>query len=555
MTEKLHFLALGGAGEIGMNCYLYGIGEGKDQRWIMVDCGVTFGDMANSPGIELVLPDVAFIAAERKKLAAIFITHAHEDHVGAIGRLWPRLKAPIYATGFTAEIVGHKLTEAGVEAKVNVVHPGQRVEAGPFTIEFLPMTHSIPETSALLIDTPAGRVFHTADFKMDPRPTIDKPVDAARLREIGDAGVMLLVCDSTNVFEEGRSGSESDLHDGLRRVFASAEGAVAATTFASNVARLKTLAEVAIAAGRKVIVVGRAMSRMIEAAVKTGAIDSFPAVITDSAAESLPRNQRFYLVTGSQGEGRAALARIAGGTHPAVKLVDGDVVIYSARPIPGNERDINFVANKLSERGVRMVDDRRENIHVSGHAYRDELAELYRLLRPQLAIPMHGEHRHLVEHARMATEWGAGSAQVAPNGTWLTIENGQATVAGEVETGRIYLDGEVLVGARDGVVRDRLRLARNGVVAVTVIVDDKGASLGDSEVRVMGLPVDGPGWAHPIDELIAEEVDQVVSKLSKADRLRDEKVEEAVSLAVKRLCGRLWGKKPEVIAICLRMEE
>ena len=420
--QELVYVALGGAGEIGMNLYLYGFGAGRDRRWIMVDCGVTFGDMTSSPGVELVLPDIDFIAAERKKLVGIFITHAHEDHVGAVGRLWRRLRAPIYATPFTSEIVKRKLEEAGLsEEQLKTVQPNTPVEAGPFSCSFFPVTHSIPEAMALLIETPSGSVFHSGDFKLDPEPLLGAATDETALAEIGRTGLLCLACDSTNVFEPGVAGSEAEVVEPLTQIMKECEGAVAATTFASNVVRLKTLAEAAVKADRSVVVAGRAMRRMIEAAVLSGAIKDFPATISEDQAGDMPARHLFYLVTGSQGEGRAAMARIAGRNHPSVELGEGDMVLYSSRTIPGNEREVYRVYNRLSELGVRVVDADMADIHVSGHGYRDDMAKLYSLLKPRFAVPIHGEHRHLAEHSRMAPEWGAEAALVAPNGAVVQL--------------------------------------------------------------------------------------------------------------------------------------
>lgn len=559
--EELVYVALGGAGEIGMNMYLYGFGPVEKRQWIVVDCGVTFGDMNSSPGVELVLPDVDFIAAEQKNIVGIFITHAHEDHVGALGRLWRRLRAPVYCTRFTAEIAKRKLEEQGLPAEkhVVVVEPHAPTRVGPFDVSFFPVTHSIPEANALVIKTSAGVAFHTGDFKFDAAPIIGAPIDEEALRALGDAGVDWLACDSTNVFEPGSAGSESDVVEGLASVFREARGAVAATSFASNVTRLKTLAETAIAHDRSVVVAGRAMKRMIEASVVSGVLKAFPTLISEEEAADLPPEHVFYLVTGSQGENRAALARIAGGSHPTVSLGEGDTVLYSSRTIPGNEREVYKVYNRLSERGVRVVDADMAKVHVSGHACRDELSRLYSLLRPKYAIPMHGEHRHLSEHARMALDWGAQASIVAPNGDVIRLaENGAAVTPnkiGEVESGRVYLDGEVLVGALDGVIRSRLRLARQGHVSVVVIVDEDGELIADPEVRSVGLPADGEGWPAPLEELIADAVDESVEKLKRRDRESDSQIEDVVLAAARRVCERYWKKKPEMSALVVRLEE
>ena len=402
-TNELVYLALGGAGEIGMNCYLYGYGPAGSRRCIMVHLGIGFGDMETSPGVELVLPDIGFIADRAERLDGIFLTHGHEDHVGAIPHLWDRLQAPLYARSFTAEVVRRKLAERGMDLGiVNQVALGTRTKAGPFEVEFLPVTHSIPEASSLVIRTPAGSILHTGDFKLDPDPQMGPAVDMAQFEALGQEGVLALACDSTNVFLEGVSGSESEIVPNLVRVIGAAKGAVAATTFASNVARLRTLAVAAAKAGRSVVVAGRAMQRMIEIAVETGHLTDFPRVVSEEDAADIPRENLFYLITGSQGENRAALARIAGGTHPTVSLKEGDTVLFSSKTIPGNEAGIYRLYNRLSENGIDVIDGDMERIHVSGHARRGDLEKIYKAVNPRIGLPLHGEHRHLVEHAKWA---------------------------------------------------------------------------------------------------------------------------------------------------------
>lgn len=559
-SRELVYAALGGAGEIGMNLYLYGIGAPAERKWIIVDCGVTFGDMSSAPGVDLVFPDIDFIAGERKNLLGIFITHAHEDHVGAIGRLWRRLKAPIYCTHFTAEIAKRKLEEAGLPEKhVNAVKPHDLVSLPPFDCSFFPMTHSIPEAMALKIDTPVGTVFHSGDFKFDPTPSIGAPTDEEQLAGLGRKGVLALVCDSTNVFEPGEAGSEARLRDGLRKVISEAKGAVAATTFASNVARLKTIAEVALECDRSVVVAGRAMQRMLEAARETGAVSDFPPTVSEDQAREMPSAHILYLVTGSQGEGRAAMGRIATRSHPFISLGEGDTVVYSSSTIPGNEKEVYRVYNMLSELGVQVVDADHADIHVSGHANRDELQRLYAHLKPRISIPIHGEHRHLSEHARMAPIWGAGEAVVAPNGAVVSIARSREDVGPKIvdsiETGRVYLDGETMVGALDGVIRGRLRMARNGLVALSLVVDETGELIADPEIRFMGAPEKGDNWPAPLDELIFEAVDEACEKLSRKQRLSDEAIEEVAVQTCRRTCARWWGKKPEVLCTVIRLDE
>ncbi len=560
MTDKpggpLVYVALGGAGEIGMNCYLYGLGEGKKRRWLMVDLGIGFGDMETAPGVELVLPDLAFLMAERDRLEAIVLTHGHEDHLGALPHLWAKLKVPIYARPFAAEIVRRKFDEHGLDHKpIREVDLGRRVEAGPFSVEWLDVTHSIPEGSMLAIRTPAGNVLHSGDFKMDPEPLVGRPFDIRPFEDFGAEGVDAIACDSTNVFLPGRAGSEAEVVPHLRRIIAEAPGAVAATSFASNVTRVRTLAQAAEDAGRSIVVAGRAMRTMIEMAVKTGQVPDFPPVIHERAAGDIPSRNLFYLVTGSQGEGRAALARIANGTHPTVKLNEGDTVVFSTKTIPGNEAGVHLLYNRLSEQGVRVIDAEVERIHVSGHARRDDLKRLYRAIRPRVSIPIHGEHRHLVEHARSAGDWGVPHAFVAPNGTVVRIDGNAPGVVEHVETGRVYLDGRVQVGALDGVIRERLKMARNGHVVVAVTVDAEGELIADSEVRCLGAPKDGEGWQSTLDEMIGEAVDDALDRAPKAARRSDSELEQIATRAARSVAVHRWGKKPVITVMVTRLEE
>jgi ribonuclease J len=554
----LVYAALGGAGEIGMNCYLYGLGDGASRRWIVVDLGIGFGDMETAPGVELVLPDTSFIIEEAQagRLEAIFLTHGHEDHIGAIPHLWKALKAPIVARPFTAELARRKLAEVGLDQKaVREAQLGERVRMGDFEVEFVNVTHSIPEASMLAIRTPAGLAVHSGDFKLDPQPTIGEISDIAALEALGEEGVQAFACDSTNVFLEGAAGSEAEVVDNLVRLIREAPRAVAATSFASNVARLRTLAMAAQEAGRSVVVAGRAMRRMIEVAVLTGQIDDFPSVVPDDKAGDIPAENLFYLVTGSQGEARAALARIAAGSHPTVKLGEGDLVLFSSKTIPGNEAGIYRLYNRLSEQGIRVIDGDMERIHVSGHARRGDLERVYAALRPKVAVPIHGEHRHLVEHARSAESWGAAHAIVAPNGTVARLDGNAPGVVEHVETGRIYLDGTVQVGALDGVIRERLKLARQGLVVVSLVIDEDGELIADPEARALGLPADQEGWEDSLAAAVAFTVDEAMEQAPKKQTRTDGGVEEVVSRAARRAATRLLGKKPVVSVIIHRLED
>ncbi|GMG85216.1 ribonuclease J [Paralimibaculum aggregatum] len=560
MTDKdkaeLVYTALGGAGEIGMNCYLYGLGRGSGADWIVVDLGIGFGDMETSPGVELVLPDIGFLRQISKRVKGLFVTHAHEDHIGAIPHLWASIGAPIYARPFTAELVRRKLEEAGQDTRiVREVSPGQAVDAGRFSVRFLPITHSIPEASMLAIAAPQGTVVHSGDFKLDPDPQLGDPYDLSPYEELGREGVLALACDSTNVFLAGQAGSESEITANLRRIIRAAPGAVAATSFASNVARLKTLATAAHDVGRSIVVAGRAMRRMIEVAVETGQLKDFPPVVPDDQASQIPRENLFFLVTGSQGEARAALARIAGGSHPSVKLRDGDTVLFSSKTIPGNEAGIYRLYNKLSEQGIRVIDSEMERIHVSGHARRDDLEKIYEVLKPKVSVPIHGEHRHLVEHAKWAREWGASHALVVPNGSVARLDGNSPGVVDEVETGRIYLDGHAMIGAMDGVIRDRLKLARQGHVVLSLVIDEDGTLIADPDAKVIGGPQQHESWPDTLAGMIAEAVDEAIEGAAPKAKRTDAAVEDLAGKAARRVCTRYWGKKPVMTVMVTRLED
>ncbi|MEM7060296.1 MAG: ribonuclease J [Pseudomonadota bacterium] len=554
-TDDLVYVALGGAGEIGMNCYLYGYGPASGRRWIVVDLGIGFGDMETAPGVELVLPDISFLDEQAGRVDGIFLTHAHEDHVGAIPHLYNRIKAPIYARAFTAEVVRRKLGETEID--LDVVHQvslGTRTKAGPFEVEFLPVTHSVPEASCLVIRTPAGNVLHTGDFKLDPDPQMGPAINMGQFEALGREGILALACDSTNVFLDGHSASESALVPNIQRVITEAEGAVAATTFASNVARLRTLAVAAQSCGRSIVVAGRAMRRMIEIAVETGLLTDFPKVVREEDAQDIPRENLFYLVTGSQGEARAALARIAGESHPTVRLQDGDTVLFSSKTIPGNEAGIYRLYNRLSENGVSVIDADMEHIHASGHARRGDLEHVYNAVKPQIGLPLHGEHRHLVEHAKWAKRWGAAEALVAPNGTMVRLSGNAPGPVEYLDTGRVYLDGTAHVGAYDGVIRERLKLARQGLVVVALVVEEDGELLADPDVRCFGAPKaeDDP---TELADIMSEEIDDAIEGAPRKTRRTDSGLEELAARAIRRVAGEHWGKRPVVSVIVTRLQE
>ncbi len=552
--ERLIYLPLGGAGEIGMNAYVYGYGPKGKERLILVDLGVAFPDMDSSPGVDLIMPDISWLVARLDRLEAIFITHAHEDHIGALAHLWPQLKKPVYARRFTATIGRMKFEEAGLSPNtIQIVEPRpQAVTAGPFTVQFVPVSHSIPESAALVIDTPLGRIVHSGDFKLDANPGVGEGWDDARMEEIAaEVPVKALMCDSTNVFSLHAGRSENTLLGPISELIAGQGGMVVATTFASNVARLKTLAEAGRAAGRSVCLLGRAMKKMVTAATESGVLASFPPNITPEAALEVPRRNLMLIVTGSQGERRAASAQLARGKYLGLEMKEGDMFLFSSKCIPGNEREVGKVINAYSEMGVNVVDDNGGRYHVSGHANRPDLEHVHRLLLPDMVIPMHGEHRHLREHVRIAHEAGLAAA-IAPNGTMLDISGDVPKVAELIETGRTYLDGSALIGSLDGVVRDRIRMALNGHVTVTLILDENNDPLGEAWVDIRGLPTVGKG-ARDLIETLEGDLSEFLDSASKKLLADDDKLEEALKRVVRQVSMEEIGKKPELTVVISRL--
>jgi len=543
--NRLIYLPLGGAGEIGMNCYVYGYGPEGAERYILVDTGVTFPNMDSSPGVNLIMADMGWLLARLDRVEAIFITHAHEDHVGAIGILHGRLGLPIYARPFTAQIARLKLEEQGRDTGVVTEVPPYpaTTTAGPFKVGFVPVAHSIPESSALLIDTPAGRIVHTGDFKLDKSPLVGEAHNPALWREIAKTGVKALVCDSTNIFSPKPGRSEKTLVKPIADLIRTGKGLVVATTFASNVARLKTLAQAGADAGRSVLVLGRAMRRMIDVAQSTGVLTDFPPTVDLDDAGDIPRASLMILVTGSQGERRAGSAQLANGKYNGITLRDGDMFLFSSKTIPGNELSVGRIENAFSEMGVDVVGDNDGHYHVSGHANRPDLAEMHRLLQPQIVIPMHGEHRHLREHARVAEASGIASV-IAPNGTMVDLSGNAPKIVEQIETGRSYLDGKVLIGAMDGVVRDRIRMALNGQAVVTLIIDEDDEPLGGVRVETWGLP-NPAGGQHTLAELIEEGIEYQLSRAKDSVLLSDDALEELIRRAVRKISQEVIGKRPE----------
>ncbi|MEM9750135.1 MAG: ribonuclease J [Pseudomonadota bacterium] len=550
--DELVFLPLGGSGEIGMNLNLYGYGPADDRQWVMVDLGVTFGD-PSAPGIELTCPDPTFIEGERANLIAIVLTHAHEDHIGAVAHLWPRFKVPIYATAFTAALLRRKFEEANItNPPIHVVDLGAHLTLGPFDITYITLTHSIPEPNALAIRTPLGTVLHTGDWKIDPDPLIGDLTDDAALRALGDDGLLAMVCDSTNVFSPGEAGSEAKVREHLTKLISEQTGRVAVATFASNVARVQTVCVAAQKNDRHVALVGRSMHRIVEAAQEVGVLSRNLNIIDMDEAGFLPPENVLFLCTGSQGEPRAALSRIASGSHRDVSLGEGDSVIFSSRVIPGNEREIFALQNAFSEQGVKVITERDRFIHVSGHPCRDELKRMYEWARPRIAVPVHGEARHIAEHVTYAKSLGVAEAIAPYNGSVVRLAPGEAAIVDEVPSGRIHLDGRVLSPAGDIALRDRRRLSQNGHVAVALVLDEKDQLAAPVEVRAMGAPASLIDDGEPVAHIAEDAIEDAIDRMPKSKRSQSA-IEEAARRTARGTYYRLWGKKPEATVLIARL--
>lgn len=533
--EELLFVALGGSGEIGMNVNLYGCRG----QWLMVDLGLTFADQ-DYPGVDLILPELEFIEEQRGRLAGIVLTHGHEDHIGAIPYLAADLKVPLYATPFTAGLIAGKLEEEGLtgQVKLNIVERDQGIELGEFKVRYVALAHSIPEGNGLLIETRHGRIFHTGDWKIDETPVLGEPSSHEPLERIGDEGVLALVCDSTNVFQDAPSGSEGGVHEGLLAEVRKAKGRVVVTTFASNAARLQTIGRVAKETGRRVCVAGRSLDRILRVAQSTGYLRDFPEPVRFDEAMRLPKSEVLIIATGGQGEPRAALGRIAFDQHD-LQLGEGDTVIFSSKIIPGNEMAIGRIMNALSDKGVIIVTERQAHVHVSGHPGRPELAEMYRWVRPEIIVPVHGEARHMAEQARFALQQGVPKAALQRNGDIVRLAPNGPKKLGEVRVGRLVLDGDVILPADGATMTERRRMAFGGLVTVAVPIGQDGRLAGEPLVRPFGVPVE-----EDRDDFIADATDAAEHAFDAS--LDEDRLREALRLAVRR-CATLWtGKKPVV---------
>jgi ribonuclease J len=541
----LAFLPLGGTGEIGMNLNLYRC----DGHWLAVDCGIGFGG-AELPEVDIMTPDPSFIAERRDRLRGLVITHAHEDHIGAVAWLWPQLKCPVYATPFAATVLRRKLHEANLlnQVKLHVIPPGGTIDLKPFALRFIRMAHSIPESQALAITTPYGVLLHTGDWKLDPTPLIGPPTDEAALAALGDAGVLAMICDSTNAMVEGHSGSEAEVRQSLAVLIRGLTGRVAVTCFSSNVARFESVALAAQQAGRSVALVGRSLRNMEAAARECGYLADIPPFLREDDVDDVPDDNLLMLTTGSQGEPRSALSRIAQDNHPRVSLGEGDTVVFSSRVIPGNERAIGAVQDALVRRGVRLMTDDDHLVHVSGHPARDELRRLYRLVKPRYAVPVHGEWRHLTAHAELAREAGA-EPILLEDGDVLNLAPGRVEIVDSAPTGRLVVDGNRLVPLGGGVMTARKRMLFNGVAVASLAVDAAG--------RLIGRPrLSAPGLFEPDDpetDRITGEMAQSLADLPAATRRDDAALTEAARAALRRALGKRLQKRPLVEVHVLRV--
>ncbi|MCK5749757.1 MAG: ribonuclease J [Oricola sp.] len=543
--KELVFLPLGGSGEIGMNMNLYGFGTEANRQWIMIDCGVMFGDLT-TPGIELICPDPSYILEEKEALHGLLLTHAHEDHIGAVALLAPKLGCPIYATPFTAALVERKLEEYGdADVELNVIDMNAKFRLGPFDIEYVTLTHSIPEPSGVILRTELGTVLHTGDWKIDKSPALGPLTDVDTIKKVGDDGLLAMVCDSTNVLSSGESGSESAVRASLTNLIAAQEGRVAVTTFASNVSRVVSICEAAAAADRSVCLLGRSMLRIVDAARETGLLPEGLAFVDPVDAGHLPRQHVLYLCTGSQGEPRAALSRIARNDHRDLILSDGDTVIFSSKIIPGNDREMYNLQNDLVELGVKVITEKDEFVHVSGHPCREELRSMYEWARPKIAIPVHGEARHLEEHAEFALALGAEKSFAPRNGDLIRIAPDGPERIDEVPSGRIYLDGDVLLPDGAPPMRERRKLSYAGMVAVSVVFDARGELADDVTVSGIGVVDEEEGDEGTAG--LADDIEDALIGLPKPKRKDDEAVTLAVKRAARAYYDDVWGKRPVIV--------
>ncbi len=547
--KSLYFLPLGGSGEIGMNLNLYG----HKGKWLMVDCGMMFGD-DYVPGVDLVFPDPAFIEDESKHLSAMLLTHGHEDHIGAVPYLWDRFRCPVYATPFTAELVKDKLSEAGLlgEVDLRIIEPSKAYDVGPFNITYIPLAHSIAEGHGIVIRTEKGTIFHTGDWKLDPNPLIGPVCPSKVLKELGDEGVLTMVGDSTNVFNPESSGSEAEVRENLIKVTRGQKKRVMITTFASNVARLETIGEVAKATGRSLALMGRSMHRIYNAGKAAGYFQNFPPVVDEEHISDIPRERLLIACTGCQGEPRAAIARIARDEHKSVHLSPGDTVIFSSKIIPGNELVLGALFNNLSSKKINVITEKDEFIHVSGHPGQADLREMYGWVKPQTAIPVHGEARHLIKHAKFARELGIKHTYVPQNGHIVEITEDGIHLVDEVPVGRLALDGKVISSVEDRAIAERRRAAVNGFITVSIVIGTDGVLLAEPALAILGVP---KGFDPVVQDQLLDEIETAIERMNSKARDKDSDIEDTCRIAVRRFCRRELGKNPGVATLITREQD
>ena len=547
--RELVFLPLGGCGQIGMNMSLYGF----DGSWLLVDCGVTFGDDL-TPGIEVIVPDPHFISKNAEDLVGIVITHAHEDHLGALPYLWRHLNCPIYLTSFAAGLLRRKLTETGLADAVQIIEIslGGRVSLGPFEVSFIPVAHSVPETQAIAIKTDLGTILHASDWKIDTEPMVGPKTDETVFRKFRESNLLALMCDSTNIFVDGRAGSEGPLRQSMIEVIAGCEERVAVAFFASNVARMETCIQAALETKRRVALVGRSLLRIFEIAKECGYLSEYPDIIDQKDIAYLPRNEVLMLVTGSQGEPKAALSRIAENEHPDISFSEGDTVIFSSREIPGNERSIGRLKNQLARQNLKIIEEGDAFVHVSGHPAREEIKELYEWVNPPLLVPIHGEVRHLMEHCKFAKKLGIPSVSLVENGEILRLAPGQSKVVDKVQSGRYAVDGRRLIPLNGGIVRARRRMNFSGNVMLTIVLDKKCELLREPQVSAPGLVDDG-GQDIQLQEQVISNIVKSIETMSKKQRLDEEKLKRNVSRDVRKVFYIETGKRPMVLVHIVRI--
>ncbi|PQA75364.1 ribonuclease J [Brucella oryzae] len=552
-TTELVFLPLGGVGEIGMNLAMYGFGPADNREWLVVDMGVSFAG-PEQPGADLILPDIRYLEAEKHNLRGIVITHAHEDHFGALLDLWPRLKVPVYATPFTAGLLEAKRqSEDGApEIPITIYKAGEKFEVGPFNVEAVAVTHSIPEPVSLAITTPLGTVVHTGDWKMDPEPSLGPVIDEARFRALGDAGVLALICDSTNALREGESPSERQVGESLRELIENARGRVAITTFSSNVGRIRSITEAARDAGRQVLVVGRSMKRAISVATELGYMEGLPEYLSEEDYGYIPRENVVMILTGSQGEPRAALAKLARDEMRSLALTAGDTVIYSSRAIPGNEKAILDIKNRLIDRGIKIIGDEDALVHVSGHPRRSELRRMYSWVRPQILVPVHGEAAHLVAQGSLGAMEGIGQVAQVRDGDMLRLAPGKAEIIDEAPVGRIYKDGKLIGDEEEIGMVERRKLAYVGHVAVSVLLDREHKIIDEPDLVTFGVPEEN-AQGDLLEDILLDAAIEAIDSIPRVRRKDIELVRESVRRAVRAAANEAWGKKPVVTVFVNRV--